>query len=107
MPSLTARQDRTTKLLEQLAKDSPYPKVRKFARKTLGRNRLPMSAVLPMVPGRTIVEKSKNCGVTRQAYYNWLNGEARPSLKQAQLLAKLTGLSAAAIHGAADPAGLA
>lgn len=106
MTSLAVKHERTIRLLEQLAKDSPYVNVRKFAKKALRRNRLPMSAVLPMVPGKTIMEKSRNCGVTRQAYYNWLNGEARPSLQQAQLLAKLTGLSADAIHGVSGLADL-
>jgi DNA-binding XRE family transcriptional regulator len=32
-------------------------------------------------------------GITRQAYYDWLNEKTRPNIQQAQKLAKLTGLS--------------
>lgn len=105
MKSLAARQERTIRLLEQLAKDSPYRNVQRFARKALDRHRMPMSAVLAMVPGDTIVEKARHCGVTRQAYYDWLNGSSRPSRRQADILAGITGLSADAIFG--SPGGFA
>jgi DNA-binding XRE family transcriptional regulator len=53
---------------------------------------VPMKAILAKVPGHTIAEKAERCGVSRQAYYFWLDEVQRPSLQQAQKIAKLTGI---------------
>ena len=58
----------------------------------------PMSEILDFVPGKTVAEKARACGVTRQAYYLWLRGK-RPLNAQARRLSALTGYSIAEIRG--------
>lgn len=60
---------------------------------------LPIEAVLKRVPGKTVTEKAKRIGISRQAYYTWLTGRARPSEEQAYRLAEITKLSASKIRG--------
>lgn len=60
---------------------------------------LPIDKVLDRIPGDTVTAKAKKIGITRQAYYGWLNGRTRPDAKQSRRLAQLTGLSAVNIRG--------
>jgi DNA-binding XRE family transcriptional regulator len=53
---------------------------------------IPMKHILAKVPGRSIAEKARQCGVSRAAYYYWLEEVQRPSLQQAQKIAMLTGI---------------
>ena len=55
---------------------------------------VPMSYVMSKVPGETIVEKMAKIGVSRQTYYYWMQGRSRPSQRQADRLAELTGIPA-------------
>ena len=65
------------------------------------RNRIntPMASVLERVKGATINEKAKRAKVSRQTWYTWIREEARPNVRQAKVLAKLTGFSVEEIHG--------
>jgi transcriptional regulator with XRE-family HTH domain len=63
------------------------------ARVLQGLELIPMTEVLEKVPGKTVAQKADSCGVTRQTYYNWLRNEFRPSLSQAQVIAKITGIA--------------
>jgi DNA-binding XRE family transcriptional regulator len=96
------RQMQTMRMLERLAEESPYHTVRKFAKNTLAKQRLPIMAVLNKIPGKTHTDKAKLVGVSRQTYYAWVNGVARPNRKRAKKLSTITGFDADAIHGAYD-----
>lgn len=63
------------------------------------RIRLPMTEVLDKVPGLTVSDKIERIGVSRQAYYWWLNGKTRPNATQAKKLARMTGYDASEIRG--------
>jgi transcriptional regulator with XRE-family HTH domain len=63
------------------------------------RIKLPMSHILAKVPGVSISDRAAKIGISRQAYYQWLNGYSRPNPEQAERLAKLTGFSVKAIRG--------
>ena len=52
----------------------------------------PMTTVLEKVPGPTVVAKATSIGISRQTYYGWLKGRARPNEKQAKRLEELTGV---------------
>ena len=69
------------------------------ARQIRDRLVLPMSKVLEKVPGDTVVKKVESIGISRQAYYAWLDGRARPNATQALQLAKLTGFDPVVIRG--------
>ena len=63
------------------------------------RIKLPMVDILRKIPGGNVRERAALCGVSKQAYYQWLNGTSRPNPEQAERIAKLTGYSARAIRG--------
>ena len=63
------------------------------------RLQMPLTEVLDKVPGDTVTERCENIKwregwqwhhISRQTYYQWLRGFARPSPTQAAVLAKLT-----------------
>jgi predicted transcriptional regulator len=86
-------------LLDRLAKVTSDITVRAHARKLRRRLKLPMSAVLVKVEGKSVVAKAAIIGVSRQTVYQWLTGISRPSLPVAKKLEKLTGYDAADIRG--------
>jgi transcriptional regulator with XRE-family HTH domain len=90
------------RLIEELIETAVDPGVKLRAMRIRSRIRLPMSQVLAKVPGRTVKEKAKLVGVTRQAWYQWLDGTARPNAARASKLAKLTGYNADEIRGLDD-----
>lgn len=99
--------ERALKIIEQLIKIAPNQSVARFAtrmrnRLAKRRNAIPMSEVIEKIPGATIMAKARSLGVTRQAFYYWLNGDTRPDEKQAKAIHKLTGLSVAQIRGLSD-----
>jgi transcriptional regulator with XRE-family HTH domain len=59
----------------------------------------PMADILRKVPGRTVAQKAARIGVSRQAYYDWLKGQYRPTGAQSKRLARLTGIPAELIRG--------
>jgi transcriptional regulator with XRE-family HTH domain len=63
--------------------------------------RWPMRSVLDKVPGSTVKERAGKLGISRQAYYGWINGTYRPNAKQAKRLEQLTGIAASDIRGVA------
>ena len=93
------KRERALKLVEQLLKLNPDRHLAKRAYQLRDRIKFPMSVVLEKVPGETVVQKAAACGVSRQAYYNWLSGRSRPNDTQSETLAKLTGIDAAMIAG--------
>jgi hypothetical protein len=97
--ALTPAQER--KLLARMFRDTEDAGLRARALQLIDRMKLPMSSVLAKVPGDTVVEKADRIGITRQAYYLWLRGIARPNTKQSKRLAKLTGYKAIDIRGRA------
>jgi transcriptional regulator with XRE-family HTH domain len=100
MENLVERQKEALKLIERLIELEPDTSTLQYAHKMRERLKLPMSVVLDKVyPDLPVAEKAKRLGVTRQAYYGWLNGMARPSVKISKKLATLTGYSAADIRG--------
>jgi transcriptional regulator with XRE-family HTH domain len=90
------------KLIERLIEAAPDPNVRLRAMRIRSRIRLPMAQVLAKVPGKTVKERAKLVGVTRQAWYQWLDGTARPNAARAIRLSKITGIPADAIRGLDD-----
>ena len=59
----------------------------------------PLTKVLAKVPGKTNPEKIRAIGVSKQTYYLWLRGAARPNPAQAARLEELTGISIEKIRG--------
>lgn len=99
--STDAQRERALKLAEKLIAITPEADAGMLRRAMQIRDRLktPMSDVLAKVPGESITEKCKRIGITRQAFYSWLRGEYRPSIKQAKRLAQLTGIDVEDIRG--------
>lgn len=60
---------------------------------------LPMRVILDKLPVSTPSARARLLGITRQAYYDWLNDKWRPNLRQAAKLAELTGVSVKEIRG--------
>ena len=60
---------------------------------------MPMKVILDKMPVATPSERARLLGITRQAYYDWLNDKWRPNIKQATRLAELTGVSVKEIRG--------
>lgn len=86
-------------LLDRLLKSGLPPDLQERLVQVQDRILLPMAVVLAKIPGETITEKAKAIGVSRQAYYAWLYGRARPNPKQAVVIGKLTGLPPEQIRG--------
>jgi len=104
MENLVERQREALKLVERLIALEPDMGTMQYARKMRERLRLPMSVVLEkLYPDMSVVEKAEKLGVTRQAYYSWLNGLSRPSFKLSKKMAALTGFEAADIRGKLPP----
>ena len=103
------RRERALKLAEKLIDlTEPNEGMHLHALQIRNRLLLPMSEILSKVPGRTVSEKAKAAGVTRQCFYWWMNGVTRPNGRRAKVLAKLTGYSPEEIRGTnALPARLA
>lgn len=100
MENLVERQKEALKLVERLIALGPDMGTVQYARKMRERLKLPMSVVLErLYPELSVVEKAEKLGVTRQAYYGWINGISRPNMKLAKKMATLTGYEAADIRG--------
>lgn len=52
----------------------------------------PMSEILALVPGESIMARVKLLGISRQTYYNLLEGGMRPSVLVAERIAQVTGV---------------
>lgn len=88
------------RLLEQLIRLAPDPSTRRKAIKMRARvGALTMTEVLDRVPGETVIDKATYLQVARQTVYAWMDGTMRPNRKRAKQIAKVTGLSVAAIRG--------
>ena len=100
MENLVERQKEALKLVERLIVLSPDVGTLQYARKMREKLKLPMSVVLEnLYPEMSVIEKAEKLGVTRQAYYGWLNGLSRPNAKLSKKMAALTGYDAADIRG--------
>lgn len=103
MENLVERQKEALKLVERLIALDTDVGTKQYALKMRERLKLPMSAVLEKLdkafPELTVEERAEKLGVTRQAYYGWLNGISRPNAKVSKKLAAITGMDAAAIRG--------
>jgi DNA-binding XRE family transcriptional regulator len=93
MDQSTERAGKALRLVERLLKLSDDEGLRLRALQIRRRLQLPMSEILAKVKGDTVAEKIKLIGVSRQAYYKWVNGQSRPSGKIAKRLSELTGYS--------------
>ena len=94
-----SRKERILKLVVRLIKESSSdPSLQARALKLQRQLTIPMSEILEKVPGKTIGDKIKLLGITRQAWYQWMNGTSRPSQKRAEHLHKLTGYSVSEIR---------
>jgi DNA-binding XRE family transcriptional regulator len=101
--------ERVLKAVERLMKIDPSGSVGRSATRMHKRltgqlAAVPMSQVMEKVPGTSLAAKARTLGVTRQTVYAWINGDWRPDGDMAQKLEGLTGFSADAIRGRADPA---
>ena len=100
METLVERQKEALKLVERLIALEPDLSTVQYARKMRERLRLPMPVVLEnLYPDLSIVDRAARLGVTRQAYYGWLNGLSRPNTRMAKKLASLTGFDWHDIRG--------
>lgn len=97
---LIERQKQALKLVEQLIELEPDHGTMAYARKMQQRLKLPMTVVLEKLwPDLPVRKKVKRLGVTRQAYYHWINGLARPDIDMCKLIARHTGFAAKDIRG--------
>jgi transcriptional regulator with XRE-family HTH domain len=99
---MNTQTEQALKLIERLIEVVPDDNLRLRAMRMRSRLMLPMAEVLSKVPGRTIKERARSIGVTRQAWYQWLDGTARPSAKRAKQLERITGYPADEIRGLTD-----
>jgi len=63
------------------------------------RPKVSMSEILVKVPGASVTDQAETVGVSRQTWYNWLDGKGRPHPGAAKRLAKITGVSEEVIRG--------
>ena len=100
MESANEKQRRALELIEELVSLDTDNGTTFYARKIREHLRLPMSRVLDRLwPSATVTEKVERLGVTRQAYYGWINGSYRPDAKLARKLSQITGYSEGDIRG--------
>jgi transcriptional regulator with XRE-family HTH domain len=99
---MSTQAEQALRLIERLIEVAPDANLRLRAVRMRSRLLLPMSEVLSKVPGRTIRERARLVGVTRQAWYQWMDGTARPSAKRAKQLERITGYPADEIRGLND-----
>lgn len=107
MENLAERQKEALQLVERIIELEPDVLTMQYACKMRERLKLPMTQVMEkmekLFPELSVVEKAAKLGVTRQAYYGWINGLARPNAKVAKKIASLTGFDAADIRGKLPP----
>jgi DNA-binding XRE family transcriptional regulator len=107
MENLAERQKEALRLVERLIELEPDVGTLQYACKMRERLKLPMSVVLDklqqLYPELTVMDTAAKLGVSRQAYYGWVNGLARPNAKIAKKLAAMTGFDAADIKGKLPP----
>ena len=60
---------------------------------------IPMYLVLDAVPGKSVVEKARAVGVSRNTWYLWYRGEVRPNSVQGKRIEQLTGIKAEKFQG--------
>ena len=94
-----SKQRQFLKLIDRVIKTAPDETIRARAEGIRDRVRLPLAEVLAKVPGATIDEKAKTLGMTRQAWYGWLEGTSRPNKARAAQLAEMTGYKVEDIRG--------
>jgi DNA-binding XRE family transcriptional regulator len=103
MENLAERKKEALRLVERLIELDPDTGTMHYALKMRERLKLPMSVVLDKYekeyPELTVIERAEKLGVTRQAYYSWINGIARPNTRAAKKLAGMTGYTAEDIRG--------
>lgn len=98
--TLIERQKQALSLVQRIVDLEPDQGTLGYALKMRERLRMPMSVVLEKLwPELPVTEKVQKLGITRQAYYGWLNGQFRPDKKMSRVLAKHTGFSAEEIRG--------
>lgn len=86
--------------LDAILKLDPDKGTQYVVEKLRERLRLPMAAVMEkFMPGQTIQVKVETLRVSRQAYYEWVNGLSRPAGRVAKQIARATGLNADDIRG--------
>lgn len=104
---MTTQQHEATRLTQQIVKHGGVRALKRIKRmhaKIDKRRKLtPMATILAKIPwpeaDMTLTARAKYLTISRQAYYEWLNERARPSLPQAEKLAQLTGLTVEEIRG--------
>jgi DNA-binding XRE family transcriptional regulator len=95
---MTRAEKRKLKLLDELAKgDDRWVALR--AKRLRDQMRTPMEVIIRKIPGTTVIEKAAKTGISRQAFYAWVNGISRPNMVQAKRLSKMTGFSVEQIRG--------
>ena len=96
------RQKMALRLVEQIVELEPDLGTTAHAMKMRERLKLPMSVVLEKVwPELSVFERVNKLGISKQAWYGWLNGLYRPNGKLSKRLANLTGFDADEIQGKA------
>ena len=90
---------RARRHVEALLKLDLYKDVRESAEELQRRLQLPLTEALSKVPGESIAARARRLGITRQTYYQWLNGRARPNNEMARRLSELTGIPESQIRG--------
>lgn len=107
MEDLIERQTKARKLVDRLVELNPDQGTTAYALKMREHLKLPMSVVLQKLneiwPEESVTDIVKRLGITRQAYYGWMNGIYRPDAKLSKKLASLTGFGEDDIRGRLPP----
>lgn len=100
MDATVEKQKAAYNLVKRIIELDPDDGTMAYALKMQMHLKLPMSVVLEKLwPNISVLEKCRRLGVTRQAYYGWMNGLYRPDTKISKKLAQLTGLDEEEIRG--------
>ena len=85
---------RAMKLADRLVEGVGNPEMNRIAvdLKKLLTPPPPMRDILALIPGESIMAKSRELGVSRQTFYNLMDGGTRPSLLVAERIAQVTGI---------------
>jgi hypothetical protein len=102
LPRKRTRSERAERLVKRLASLKNGHVALKAMERLEARLELkPMALILAKLQPKadSTAGRARLCGVTRQAYYDWLNEKTRPNKVQAERLAELTGFTVTEIRG--------
>jgi hypothetical protein len=101
---MAQKREKVLQLAKKLAAAAPDPHTRRLAAMLATHINFPLEAILEKVPGDGPTAKAKVLGVSRTAFYGWLQGKTRPRTNEAVKISEMTGYKVSEITGL--PSGL-